>query len=221
MSYSTDKLIAIFGCNLSDLINIEKEILKKPVVKTINSPDFLMHFFDNLPLCEFTQNLKVNRNWHSACKRELFIRRNNYRNQYWKTVKEFILAENKRFKRHQEKSCKIDCIWLEMEHEEGKQWHLKDLERDPLWKEYCRLGSKMYEIFDKQVKVEYALVRLGFINQLQTPEEYTQVRWRRELHADYRDPYDEVKSEAEVPEKAKEYKLWNCEEYGVEDWVFF
>jgi hypothetical protein len=147
MSYSTDKLIAIFGCNLSDLINIEKEILKKPVVKTVNSPDFLMHFFENLPLDEFKQQLKINKFWYSWCKGELEYRWNKRKNQYWEAV-----AEHKRISRKYDKLLdRKDCSW-------------SILEKHPIYKKYSEIQetNKKFCIFKQLVEVEKAIVRCGF-----------------------------------------------------------
>jgi hypothetical protein len=90
MSYSADKLTAIFECTVSDLINIEAYMLKPHYA--LSNSGFMRAFLECLPIDEFHPRLKVNRFWYHYCKAELKHRWKMAENTYDIAEKEWEKA---------------------------------------------------------------------------------------------------------------------------------
>ena len=56
---------------------------------SIDFPDFMVSFFNSLPIEQFNPSLKLNRNWYRECRWELEIRRKACIKKYWATVEEY------------------------------------------------------------------------------------------------------------------------------------
>ena len=90
MSYSADKLAAIFRCTVSDLIDIEAYMLRPHYA--LSNSGFIKAFLERLPIDEFHPHLKVNRFWYHSCKAELKHRWKTAENAYDIAEKEWEKA---------------------------------------------------------------------------------------------------------------------------------
>src|SRR5581483_2234536 len=51
--------------------------------------EFVVSFFNNLPIDHFDKSLKLNQDWYKECRRELANRRKACIKKYWETVEEY------------------------------------------------------------------------------------------------------------------------------------
>jgi hypothetical protein len=90
MNYSAEKLAVIFGCTVSDIMDINKEILFEQVRTQclFNKGEMVTQFFANLKTEDFGLWVKLNRNFWMEAKRELKKRyKRDYKDlraKYWR-----------------------------------------------------------------------------------------------------------------------------------------
>jgi hypothetical protein len=90
MNYSAEKLAIIFGCTVSDIMDINKEILFEQVRTQcpFNQGEMVIQFFANLKTEDFGPWVKLNRNFWMEAKRELKKRyKRDYKDlraEYWR-----------------------------------------------------------------------------------------------------------------------------------------
>jgi hypothetical protein len=73
MNYSAEKLAAIFGCTVSDIMDINKKILFEQVRSQclFNQGEMVIQLLANLKTKNFSPWVKLNRNFWMEAKREL------------------------------------------------------------------------------------------------------------------------------------------------------
>lgn len=115
----------------------------------LNSANFAVSFFSNLPIERFNSSLKINHNWYKECKRELEIRRETFAKKYQDSKEEYEKATDDRLK----------CYEMLL-----KNWI--DPSYDSSYRKESEKCAELYDIKDKNyrllVNVDKACIRCGF-----------------------------------------------------------
>ena len=113
-----------------------------PADQLLNLPEFVVSFFNNLPIEHFDKFLKLNRDWYKECKRELANRRKSCIKKYWDTIEKYKKANkvyNNRWESEITNDQFLQCL-----------------------SEYNRLYEKKHKDFKAWVEVDKACLRCGF-----------------------------------------------------------
>src|SRR5918911_4757318 len=68
---------------------VKKISSQKVAAQVLNLPEFVVSFFNNLPIEYFNSSLKLNHDWYKECKRELANRRKSCVKKFWDSIKEY------------------------------------------------------------------------------------------------------------------------------------
>jgi hypothetical protein len=178
MNYSAEKLAAIFGCIVSDIMDINKEILFKQVRTQcpFNQGEIVTQFFANFKTKDFSPWVKLNWNFWMEAKRELNIRH--------KKAEE---AHDKAYDEYQ----KVYFATL------GPVFFVSQSAWDDEYDAY----NKADEAFTDQVEIEEALLRCRFVTQESDWEKWTQITYNIKIYDEDLIPVDEWKMDIEYSDE--------------------
>ncbi len=129
----------------------------------LNSADFAVNFFNSLPLEQFNNALKINRNWYKECARELRERQRIVTEKFQDLEREYELAReiyDKEFKKYSHMSISWRRINLKQFSDKRNEMHQQRS------KYYCNV----------LVKVDKACIRCGFFDLI---DKERLNRWKR------------------------------------------
>jgi hypothetical protein len=174
MNYSAEKLAAIFGCTVSDIMDINKEILFEQVRTQcpFNQGEIVTQFFANLKAKDFGPWVKFNRNFWMEAKRELNIRHKKAEKTHDKAYDEYQ---------------KVYFATL------GPVFFVSQSAWDDEYDAY----NKADEAFTDQVEIEEALLRCGFVTQELDWKKWTQITYNIKIYDEGLIPVDEWKMDME------------------------
>jgi hypothetical protein len=147
MNYSADKLAAIFGCTVTGIMDINREILFEQVRSQcpFNVYDIAYYFVRGRPTEDFGPWVKLNQNtWVSACK-ELWKRHKKAEKIYNDAYKECFEAHEKL----EEMLDTLDNPFHSIKYEDA----------------FAAASEKNYTTFKELVKIEEALLRSRIVTQ--------------------------------------------------------
>lgn len=169
MNYSASKLASIFGCAVSDIMDINKEILleRSRTQCPLTIPDIIKEFIAVLPTSNFGPWLKINQNFWRETYRELWSRHEKAEEVYDQTVEDSDKAK--------EKLDEMEII--------SEDWN----EIDAYEIAYEKAFKRELVTFKDLVKVEEALLQCGFVTQ---ESDWGKLRQRyKKRHEDLRAEY--------------------------------
>jgi hypothetical protein len=159
MNYLAEKLAVIFGYTVSDIMDINKEILFEQVRTQcpFNQGEIVTQFFANLKTKDFGSWVKLNRNFWMKAKREL--------EEKHKKAEE---AHDKAFDEYQ----KVYFVYL------GPRFFINQF----TWDDEYDACNKADEAFTDQIEIEEALLRCGFVTQASDWEKWTQITYNIKIY---------------------------------------
>ena len=154
---------------------------------SIDFPDFVVSFFNSLPIEQFNPSLKLNRNWYRECRWELENRRKACIKKYWATVEEY-----------KEANTALDKGW-EDHIDECSKLGISNTFPSNMGKitdRYYELAEKKKSVFKDWVDVDRAIIHCGFPDLIDhaNPEYYIK------MYDDELDPY-EIPTQDELEEE--------------------
>ncbi|CAB4445705.1 unnamed protein product [Rhizophagus irregularis] len=165
MAYTAEKLATIFGCTVSDLMAINREILKScqtPYAVSV-IPELVGHILECIPSNDFGLHLlEVSPIWRAEAERVLWKR-------HKKAEEAYNLAAN--ICKKAERAFWRDCA------DGGRNF-------DKLAGEYTKVNQEKHTRFEEMVVIEQAILRCGFISEEINKGEYIRMTYNIELFKD-------------------------------------
>jgi hypothetical protein len=160
--------------------------VKKMSRPNIDFPDFVVSFFNNLPLEYFDTSYKLNRNWYKECRRELDRRRKACIKKYWATVEEYKEAKTAFDKVQDEWEKCFDLGIL----------NTPTSNMNEIADRFCESSDNKISTFEDWADVDRAIIRCGFPDLIDhaNPEYYIN------MDIDELDPY-EIPTQEELEEE--------------------
>ena len=177
MAYTAEKLAAIFGCTVSDLMDINRGILLEQSRKQnpFSIPKLVDIFIAVCPINKFGKHLLLNRTWYAWCRDELWKRHTQAEKAYKQAADERKKAAR--------------TYWQEFT-DGGKNW-------DKACKEYDKASKKRRTRFEEMVAIELAILRCGFVTKESDWGEYIWMALNIDMLKNNLTPEDDSNSEDE------------------------
>lgn len=146
----------------------------------LNSAEFAVSFFNNLPTEQFNNALKINRSWYKECARELRVRQRIATEKY-EIITDFL-----------DKAQEI------VSKETKNNYHIPYSKREIILKEFIDKRDEMYHQkareYDTWAEVDKACIRCGFfdliidkerLNRWKSVYKYGSIKFRKFILPDY------------------------------------
>jgi hypothetical protein len=168
--YTAEKLATIFGCTVSDLIDINRGTLLEQCRKQspFSIPKIVDIFIAVCPIDKFGKHLLLNRTWYAWCRDELWKRHKEAEQVYGRAADEDKKAGK--------------AFWQTFE---GDRKNV-----NKAYKECEKAHDKKYTTFEKMVTIEQAILRCGFVTRESNWGEYYWMMRNFELFKDGFTPED-------------------------------